>query len=337
MTLKNSGLAALVVLSLFNLGMDMKGCEGMEDDSSFDLEVERPFEGIVNGEETNYESFTGVIALYLSLGTSGAMCTGTLIDPRVILTAGHCVYGPGDGIDAITHPEDLMILGGPDLNDQPNIIYYPDVEAVVKHPEWGGQITFNSVDLAMVKLKDPLTTTEMYRVRESDDFDVGTTGKIVGYGLSSSADQNSSGIHRMGDTHVQNKLAHYINLGDPAGTCSGDSGGPFFTMVDGYWQVTGVTSLGLSGECDPYSGNVDVNVVMYRGWVDDTMNDFVGYGLADVPHEEDTDTDTDTDTDPDGGISADAGSGVSSPDDGCGCVLTGGSDHTTSVLTAIIG
>lgn len=329
MTLKNSSLALLVVLSFLSLGADMRGCEGMEGDSPFELEEDSPFDGIVNGEETNYESFTGVIALYYSLGTSGAMCTGTLIDPQVILTAGHCVYGPGDGIDATAHPENLMILGGPDLSDQASVIYYPDVEEVVKHPDWGGQITFNSIDLAMVKLKEPMTTTEMYRVRENDDFDTGTTGKIVGYGLSSSTDQNSSGIHRMGDTQVQNKLEHYINLGDPAGTCSGDSGGPFFTMVDGFWQVTGVTSLGLSGECDPNTGNVDVNVVMKRSWVDDTMNDFVGYGLADVPHEEDTDTDAD------GGISADAGFGVSSPDDGCGCALTGGSANTVSVLTTI--
>ena len=287
MTLKNSSLALLVAFSFFSLGADMKGCEGMEGDSPFEFEVDRPFDGIVNGEETNYESFTGVIALYYSLGTSGAMCTGTLIDPRVILTAGHCVYGPGDGIDAVANPDKLMILGGPDLSDQASLIYYPDVEEVVKHPEWGGQITLNSIDLAMVKLKEPLTTTEMYRVREHDDFDVGDTGKIVGYGLSSSADQNSSGIHRMGDTQVQRKLMHYIELGDPTGTCQGDSGGPFFTMVDGHWQVTGVTSLGIyGGDCNPNEGSVDVNVVMKRSWVDDTMNDFVGYGLADVPHEE---------------------------------------------------
>ncbi len=310
----------------------MRGCEGMEGDSPFELEEGNPFDGIVNGEETNYESFTGVIGLYYSLGTSGAMCTGTLIDPRVILTAGHCVYGPSDGIDATANPGNLIILGGPDLTDQANVIYYPDVEEVVKHPDWGGQITMTSIDLAMIKLKEPLTTTEMYRVRENDDFDTGTTGKIVGYGLSSSADQNSSGIHRMGDTQVQGKLEHYINLGDPAGTCQGDSGGPFFTMVDGYWQVTGVTSLGLyGGECNPNDGSVDVNVAMKRGWVDDVMNDFVGYGLADVPHDDGTDTDTDAD----GGVSTDAGAGVSSPDDGCGCSLTGGSAHAASVLTTI--
>jgi secreted trypsin-like serine protease len=145
-------------------------------------------------------------------------------------------------------------------------------------------------------------------------------------------------VHRWGNTQVQNKLSHFISLGDPAGTCQGDSGGPFFTMIGEYWHVTGVTSLGMSGTCDPMDGSVDENVAQQYAWIDETMNAFMGYGLADVPHQDppevdtdtgtdtgadaDADTDADTDTDTDADADADGGSD-GSVDEGCGCRAAG--------------
>jgi len=310
------------------------------------------FQGIVGGEETDYEFFKGVIALYYSMGaTGGAICTATLIDPQVLLTAGHCVYYPSEGIDAVADPNKLFALGGANL-DSP--INYPFVEEVVKHPEWPGELGFDSVDLAMVKLMSPITTVETYRIRPEDDFEVGDTGVIVGYGLLSLSEPNSSGVHRWGETTVQTKVSHFVNLGDPAGTCQGDSGGPFFTKIEPYYYVTGVTSLGLTGDCDPMNGSVDQNVPQEIAWIDETMNAFMGYGLADVPHQdppEDTDTgtdsdadtdadsDTDTDADADTDAVADAGpDGGSSEgvDEGCGCSAAGASLVSRSALSALL-
>ena len=313
------------------------------------------FQGIVGGEETNYEFFKGVVGLYYSVSaTSGALCTATLIDPQVLLTAGHCVYYPSEDIDAVADPNKLYALGGANLNSSAEVINYPFVEEVVKHPEWPGELGFDSVDLAMVKLMSPITTVETYRIRPEDDFEVDDTGVIVGYGLSSSSEPGSSGVHRWGETTVQTKLSHFVNLGDPAGTCQGDSGGPFFTMIGDYWHVTGVTSLGLSGSCDPMSGNVDQNVPQEWDWINETMIYFMGYGLADVPHQDppedtdsetgtdsdaDSDTDTDSDADADTDTGADAGTdggeegGV---DEGCGCTAAGASLPSRSLLGALL-
>jgi V8-like Glu-specific endopeptidase len=296
------------------------------------------FRGIVGGEETGYDTFKGVVALYIDMGTAGgAMCSATVIAPQVLLTAGHCVFSPSEGLDAVSDPSIIQVLGGPDFTNLPGAIkFYPNPVEVVTHPDWTGSIDVASVDLAMIKLQSPIDTVETYRIRPTNDVAIGDTGVIVGYGLSSSSEPNSSGVHRWGNTQVQNKLSHFISLGDPAGTCQGDSGGPFFTMIGEYWHVTGVTSLGMSGTCDPMDGSVDENVAQQYDWIDATMNAFMGYGLADVPHQDpptvdtdtdsdsdsDADTDTDSDSDTDTDADADGGSdeGV---DDGCGCRAAG--------------
>lgn len=310
------------------------------------------FQGVVGGTETGYESYRGVVGLfYMVTAASGALCTATVIAPQVLLTAGHCVYYPGDGIDAVAEPTKIQVLGGADLMAMAGKVFYPEPEQIVAHPDWDGVISssMDYVDLAMIKLSEPITTTETYRVRKVDDVSPGDDGVIVGYGLSSSSDQNSAGVHRMGNTSVLNVLYHYLNLGGESGTCQGDSGGPFFAKVgdDGYWYVTGVTSLGLSSECTATSGSVDENVAQQWDWINETMIEFMGYGLDDVVHQDtdgaDTDTgtadgDADTDTEDDTGTSDDeddAGTGGGGGGDDGSCSMAPRA-ATASLLSAIL-
>jgi len=305
--MSSNRMTALTAISgIALLATSQIGCDGIEDREAR-LADDQPFQGIVGGQETGYDYFMGVVALYYSMGAAGgSICTGTVIDPNVVLSAGHCVYYPSEGIDAIENPQMLTIMGGSNLNSLATRIIYSSVDEVIVHPDWEGTTSsFSAVDLSLVKLASPIYETETYKIREDDDFGAGATGKIVGYGLSSSSAPTSAGIHREGDTTVQNKVMHYINLGDPAGTCQGDSGGPFFTMIEDEWHVTGVTSLGLSSTCDPMTGSVDVNVVQFRDWIDGVLQDWLGYGLDEVPHQDppavdgDSDSDSHTDTDSD--------------------------------------
>ncbi len=50
-------------------------------------------------------------------------------------------------------------------------------------------------------------------------------------------------------------------------TCSGDSGGPL--LVDG--AVAGVTSGGIGTQSCPSVLSYDTNVVRYRGWIEDVL------------------------------------------------------------------
>ncbi len=240
---------------------------------------ENPFASIynpvVNGTETGYTEWKGVVGLWLD---RSAICTATLIDPEVLLTAGHCVYGSGKYYS-------IQVVAGA------SIVSY-DVETigntadVVKHPLWDGNVNNeNAVDIAMIHLSKKVTDKEYYPVRNYPLETIGDQGIIVGYGLTGT-NENDSGLHRKGTATVRRQglfsgfgTKYLIEVGNPASTCSGDSGGPFFTMQNGRYVVSGVTSFGINEQCVPDRDGYDTQVVKYREWINDTLYGWTGHGL----------------------------------------------------------
>lgn len=257
------------VLSIGALGCD----SGIDADEEW-FEVE----GIIAGEETRFETWRGVLAL---LG-SGTLCTGTLVDEEVLLTAAHCVYEPQKGVNYLERPELLMVRGGANVIESGAVTNAIGAQ-IVLHENWKGDIKdMEGVDLALIRLNRPLTEFETYTIRERTSPQIGQKGKIVGYGLWEDDLRDSAGVHRQGDTTVQDLRKNRIEMGEPSGVCNGDSGGPLFTFQDGRWVLTGVTSFGMSAICLPSQGGWAVDVVRYRSWIDSALRDLVGHGLDDV-------------------------------------------------------
>ncbi len=223
-------------------------------------------QGIVGPSTTDWESWPAVVGLVIYNGQ--AMCTGTLIDPQLVLTAGHC----GD-----PNPAGIQVMSGPEMYSGELIAFG---EEIVFHPAWPGMLAPGAVDLSMIKLDRAVTGIEPMRLRDFPLPDVGTPAKLVGYGADgSSGPSGGAGVQRVGDTTLLEVLPGMLGTGDPSNTCSGDSGGPVFTEQDGEWVVSGVNSA-VTGTCNPLMGGIAVNLLGFCSWLNETATALVGHDLG---------------------------------------------------------
>jgi hypothetical protein len=318
---------------------------------------------IVDGAETNFEIWTGVVAVVTDQG----LCSGSFIHPRVVLTAGHCVklYGSDIGEDTYDYTEDasaITVRGGADIGDGDGGFLVGEAESAVVNPDWTGYADDpTAVDLALILLKEPVEDLGYYCVREDPDLEVGDPGVIVGYGLLGSSDPESAGIHRWGETTLLDIGERVIEIGDPTAPCQGDSGGPLFTEVDeDGWQITGVTSFGVTDFCDAMGDAFSAATLGQFDWMDeqvasltgDSLGDCVSCGPAGFDCATGDDAGADSDSDADGGGETGGGGGTiimgggdggvpagasaSRPGDrGCTCE-TAGSVPARSMLAALL-
>jgi len=230
--------------------------------------------GIVGPSWENWEQAQGVVAVR----PGGGLCTGTLIDPEVVLTAGHCVKldDSSGSYDYTANPSGLDIVAGPNAWTAPSI---GAVVEAVTHPGWTGDINESQTDLALIHLAAPVTDIEPFGLRDYPMPTGGSAGLLVGYGEDGTW-WGGSGTQRIGETTLLNVYANLIETGDPCNTCSGDSGGPLFTEQDDGWVVTGVTSFGTSSECSETEGGYSVNLLAYCHWLNTTMIEFTGHDLG---------------------------------------------------------
>ena len=245
---------------------------------------------IVNGTETGYKVFRGVVGLVMTITQNGmegqGACTASLIDPEVLLTAGHCVYLKENGqlvLDAVADPSKVVVRNGANMFAGDPLAY---PLAIKKHETWTGDISSwwgENTDMAVIHLDRKIYHLELYGIRDNPGEVVGEQGKIVGYGITAT-DAMDSGIHRMGDAKIL-KLKPYgrniMEIGNPSGSCQGDSGGPFLTLQNDRYVVSGITSFG-TGACYADHGGYYTYVLPYRNWINAAVQQFTGHGLVET-------------------------------------------------------
>ncbi len=197
---------------------------------------------IINGTEDQGDP--SIIAVYAREpeAEGGALCTGTVVSPTVVLTAAHCVHPELVGQNAV-----FSVLTSWNLLDSENPSPRLAVKSVHYHPGFSKAALLDGNDIAVVILAEPTQLAPIKINRQSIAPSlVGEDVRIVGYGLNTRFGKEGAGVKRQATLPLDKVDEKFVLTGTwSKGICSGDSGGPVLARIDGEEQVIGVNSFGF--------------------------------------------------------------------------------------------
>jgi hypothetical protein len=228
------------------------------------LVVAIPASAVTYGEpDLDGHPYVGMVAFYDEVGDYVWRCTGTLLSPTVLLTAGHCTFGTVSAkvrFDSeITDPE------------------YPFADGVSGTPyhhanydDYWSEFP-NTYDVGIVVLDESVEMNEYGKLPEElgvlDELATrrghqDLVFRTVGYGLQCvKPDYQADRVRYTSTSLLVNLRSHLTdgyNLhtsnnpgkghGTSGGSCFGDSGGPVFYPEDSD-TVVGIVSFGMNWNC----------------------------------------------------------------------------------------
>jgi secreted trypsin-like serine protease len=187
---------------------------------------------IVNGAECS-AGRSAVVLLNMRTADGSALgaCSGTIIAPRAVLTAAHCL------------DEDVGIVRVW-LGSGPEIV----AASFTPHPSYRPNSS-TALDVGIVLMSEDLPRTPI-ALLTSRDARVGETAVLAGWGrdqisVGATLRAGSATITSVGSVSLETQ--HTTNA---SSICLGDSGGPLMLQEGGAWTVAGISSAATVATCN---------------------------------------------------------------------------------------
>jgi len=180
--------------------------------------------------------WSAVVGILVQNGSSSRLCTGTLIAPKWVATAGHCVAEQSDSTAAVGADRVTVLSGATSIDGGGTTLTAAGVHV---HP--GFSWSTASWDAGLIELASPAPQAPfaLPDAARSAAYTAGSADNVAGFGRAVARDPGSTSVLRSGrvepvaaaDCEASNPgSGAYADCTTPGrngqATCYGDSGGP---------------------------------------------------------------------------------------------------------------
>jgi len=262
-----------------NVGAELPMAQALVDGENTDL-GEHPWHvGLVR--EESKKSFFGWVRHLGGLLRTTTFCGATMINPRWLITAAHCIKDDD-------RPQDLRVVMG--SSKRAKYFYYfwqtDSIDQIHVHPSYNTESHAHDIALLHLKKMPDLEPSELWPVclpeQEVDSY-AGTRATVVGWGKTSGSQRRSTakilqelGVTVISQEECQRQWSHgrgRVEIGGPkmcfrsdGASCHGDSGGGMYLEQNGTKQLIGVCSYGLA-DCQNWAPEVYTKVSTVLDWI----------------------------------------------------------------------
>ncbi|GEL39979.1 hypothetical protein MEX01_05700 [Methylorubrum extorquens] len=220
-----------------------------------------PATAIVGGREG--AAVPGAASAVMVLTSGGGVCSGIVVAPDAVLTAGHCVAGVGE--NRIHYRDET---GRPVL---------AETAARSLHPAYDGDAIrgrTRSIDLALLRTREPLPARFIPAALSAAMPRAGQSLTLAGYGATRGGDRRSIGRYRgatlaVVEPYGPSRILVWLKA-PGAGGCQGDSGGPI---------LEGAAVVAVAAWVKDACGGLTQGILLgpQRDWIDRTLS---GWGAS---------------------------------------------------------
>lgn len=246
--------------------------------------VERSAPGLIGAREAAADEHPAAVAILATYGAQGQVfCSGVMLLPDVVLTAGHCVSTFAVARQQVGASIRFWVSGQADLRAVAQGQVPADATLVhteVAHPSWVSSENLWT-DLGLLFLEAPRAgepRPALLPIGAEPRLVPGLKVTAVGWGLNQDSPNAASEQKRLAKVELAAVTSAYVGFGGPRRggnslACSGDSGGPLLVEEGGALVVVGVMTR---SDCRTFTGSIRPD--RHRAFLLDTMSAACGDG-----------------------------------------------------------